>query len=128
MIPRDLVYGDVQFPTLTTPDDFVLLKSDGWPTYHLANVVDDHNMEISHVLRGEVRHMCYQPDKQEWLPSVPKHHALYKALSWTPPSFAHLPLLINADGTKLSKRTGDVQVEQYRVSDGVSELTAGKRI
>lgn len=79
-----------------------MMKTDGWPTYHLASVVDDHHMGISHVLRGE-----------EWLPSVTKHHQLYRAFGWDAPKFAHLPLLVNADGTKLSKRTGDVHVEQY---------------
>lgn len=83
-------------------DDQVLLKSDGFPTYHLANVVDDHLMEISHVIRGE-----------EWLPSTPKHILLYQAFGWTPPKFAHLPLLLNTDRTKLSKRQGDVSVEAY---------------
>ncbi|KAL7418807.1 Glutamate--tRNA ligase mitochondrial [Cryptotrichosporon argae] len=104
-LPADLVFGDVKPTTTAEPEDFVILKSDGYPTYHLASVVDDHLMEISHVLRGE-----------EWLPSLPKHHALYRALGWSPPQFAHLPLLCNADGTKLSKRTGDVHVEHYRQS------------
>lgn len=83
-------------------DDQVLIKSDGCPTYHLANVVDDHLMHISHVIRGE-----------EWLSSVPKHIYLYKALGWKPPVFVHLPLLLNPDKTKLSKRQGDVAVEIY---------------
>ncbi|WWC58230.1 glutamate-tRNA ligase [Kwoniella dejecticola CBS 10117] len=102
-IPPDLIFGDHQ-PSAPTSgfDDFVLMKSDGWPTYHLASVVDDHLMEISHVLRGE-----------EWLPSIPKHHSLYKAFGWTPPQFAHLPLLCNPDGTKLSKRKGDTFVQHY---------------
>jgi glutamyl-tRNA synthetase len=73
----------------------VLLKSNGWPTYHLACVVDDHAMGITHVLRGE-----------EWMSSTPKHLLLYRALGWSPPHFAHLPLLVNHDGTKLSKRQG----------------------
>ncbi|KAI9216727.1 glutamyl-tRNA synthetase [Blastocladiella britannica] len=77
-----------------TLDDFVLLKSDGWPTYHLASVVDDHLMEISHVLRGH-----------EWLPSLPKHAQLYTAFGWQQPEWVHLPLLLSADGKKLSKRT-----------------------
>ncbi|WVW81906.1 glutamate-tRNA ligase [Kwoniella bestiolae CBS 10118] len=102
-IPPDVIFGENQ-PSAPTAgfDDFVLMKSDGWPTYHLASVVDDHLMEISHVLRGE-----------EWLPSIPKHHSLYKAFGWTPPKFAHLPLLCNPDGTKLSKRKGDTFVEHY---------------
>lgn len=83
-------------------DDQVLLKSDGFPTYHLANVVDDHLMEITHVIRGE-----------EWLPSTPKHVLLYQAFGWECPVFAHLPLLLNKDKSKLSKRQGDVAVEDY---------------
>ncbi|MCK4579653.1 MAG: glutamate--tRNA ligase [Candidatus Marinimicrobia bacterium] len=84
-------------------DDQVLIKTDGFPTYHLANVVDDHLMEISHVIRGE-----------EWLPSMPKHLFLYESFGWEPPTFAHLPLLLNPDRSKLSKRQGDVAVESYR--------------
>jgi len=78
-------------------DDKVLFKSDGMPTYHLANIVDDHTMEISHVIRGE-----------EWLPSAPLHVMLYEAFGWDCPEFAHLPLLLRPDGNgKLSKRDGD---------------------
>lgn len=84
-------------------DDQVLLKSDGFPTYHLAATIDDHHMEISHVIRGE-----------EWLPSTPKHLLLYKYFGWTAPQFAHLPLLLNQDKSKLSKRHGDVSVAEYR--------------
>lgn len=98
---EDLVRGKVTFNT-DTIDDQVLLKSDGFPTYHLANVVDDHLMEISHVIRGE-----------EWLPSTPKHILIYRALGWDVPEFAHLPLLLNPDKSKLSKRQGDVAVEDY---------------
>ncbi|KAI8364334.1 glutamyl-tRNA synthetase [Choanephora cucurbitarum] len=98
---KDLVYGKIQFSNKTI-DDTILLKSDGFPTYHLANVVDDHKMKITHVLRGE-----------EWLSSTPKHILLYKAFGWQSPQFAHLPLLLNPDGSKLSKRSGDVHVEQY---------------
>ncbi|CAO3618728.1 unnamed protein product [Mucor hiemalis] len=98
---KDLVYGNINFSNKTI-DDTILIKSDGYPTYHLANVVDDHTMEVTHVLRGE-----------EWLSSTPKHILLYKALGWKPPLFAHLPLLLNPDGSKLSKRSGDVHVEQY---------------
>lgn len=86
-------------------DDQVLLKSDGFPTYHLANVVDDHLMKISHVIRGE-----------EWLPSTPKHVLLYKYFGWEAPQFAHLPLLLNKDKSKLSKRQGSVAVEDFRES------------
>ncbi len=98
---KDLIRGNVQFDGKTI-DDQVLVKSDGYPTYHLANVVDDHLMEITHVIRGE-----------EWLPSTPKHIALYKSFGWTPPEYSHLPLLLNPDRTKLSKRQGDVAVEDY---------------
>lgn len=81
----------------STLDDKVLFKSDGMPTYHLANIVDDHLMEISHVIRGE-----------EWLPSLPLHFMLYRSFGWEPPLFAHLPLLLKPDGKgKLSKRDGD---------------------
>ncbi|MEK7548111.1 MAG: glutamate--tRNA ligase, partial [Patescibacteria group bacterium] len=98
---KDLIRGNIQFDGKTV-DDQILMKSDGFPTYHLANVVDDHLMEITHVIRGE-----------EWLPSTPKHIALYKSFGWNPPEFAHLPLLLNADKTKLSKRQGHVAVEEY---------------
>lgn len=89
----DIVRGSVSFNSNQT-DDKVLIKSDGIPTYHFANICDDHNMEISHVIRGE-----------EWLPSTPLHIMLYEAFGWTPPQYAHLPLLLNPDGKgKLSKR------------------------
>lgn len=99
---HDVVRGKVEFHS-DRIDDQVLLKSDGFPTYHLANVVDDHFMEISHVIRGE-----------EWLSSTPKHVLLYEYLGWPLPGFAHLPLLLNPDKSKLSKRQGDVAVEEYR--------------
>lgn len=98
---NDIVRGTLRF-SRETLDDQVLMKSDGFPTYHLANVVDDHLMEITHVIRGE-----------EWLPSTPKHVLLYEAFGWTPPAFAHIPLLLNPDRSKLSKRQGDVSVEEY---------------
>ncbi len=98
----DIVRGTVEFSS-DQLDDQVLIKSDGFPTYHLANVVDDHLMEISHVIRGE-----------EWLPSTPKHVLLYEYFGWTMPQFAHLPLLLNPDKSKLSKRQGDVAVEDYK--------------
>ncbi len=98
----DIIRGDVEFSSERV-DDQVLLKSDGYPTYHLANVVDDHLTEISHVIRGE-----------EWLSSTPKHVLLYAAFGWDVPKFAHLPLLLNPDRSKLSKRQGDVAVEDYR--------------
>ena len=83
-------------------DDQILLKSDGFPTYHLANVIDDHLMQITHIIRGE-----------EWIPSTPKHILIYKAFGWECPLFAHLPLLLNKDKTKLSKRQGSVAVEDF---------------
>ncbi|KAG7390354.1 Glutamyl-tRNA synthetase [Phytophthora pseudosyringae] len=101
-VVKDLLRGYVQFDHAGI-DDQVLMKSDGYPTYHLANVVDDHAMHISHVIRGE-----------EWLPSTPKHVILYKALGYEPPTWAHLGLLLNEDRSKLSKRQGDVAVEDFR--------------
>lgn len=105
---KDIVRGNVQFDGKNI-DDQVLVKSDGFPTYHLANVVDDHLMEITHVIRGE-----------EWLPSTPKHIFLYRAFGWNPPEFAHIPLLLNKDRTKLSKRQGHVAVEEY-IDEGYSK-------
>ena len=102
VIVDDIIRGKVSFQT-DVLDDQVLIKSDGFPTYHFANVVDDHLMGISHVIRGE-----------EWLPSTPKHILLYTMFDWDTPTFAHLPLLLNADRSKLSKRQGDVAVEDYR--------------
>ncbi|MBI5621668.1 glutamate--tRNA ligase [Candidatus Falkowbacteria bacterium] len=98
---EDLIRGRVETPHHSV-DDCVLLKSDGFPTYHLAVVVDDHLMAITHVIRG-----------QEWLASAPKHVLLYQAFGWTPPLFAHLSHLLNTDRSKLSKRQGDVAVEEY---------------
>lgn len=92
---NDLVRGEITFKS-SEVDDQVLLKSDGYPTYHLANVVDDHEMRISHVIRGE-----------EWLPSTPKHILLYEAFGWNPPQMAHLPLILSPTGGKLSKRSGE---------------------
>ncbi|MBL0691835.1 MAG: glutamate--tRNA ligase [SAR324 cluster bacterium] len=98
---HDLVRGEVGIDSKQI-DDQVLLKSDGYPTYHLANVIDDHLMGVTHVIRGE-----------EWLSSVPKHILLYEYLGWSLPKFAHLPLLLNEDRSKLSKRQNDVAVEDY---------------
>lgn len=93
---KDLIRGDIKFET-NVLDDKVLFKSDGMPTYHLANIVDDHLMETTHVIRGE-----------EWLPSLPLHVLLYKAFGWEAPEFAHLPLILKPVGNgKLSKRDGD---------------------
>uniref|UniRef100_A0A1B6KEA1 Nondiscriminating glutamyl-tRNA synthetase EARS2, mitochondrial n=1 Tax=Graphocephala atropunctata TaxID=36148 RepID=A0A1B6KEA1_9HEMI len=103
---HDLVYGDITHDVVASEGgDPVILKTDGYPTYHLANVVDDHYMRVSHVLRGV-----------EWQSSTPKHIMLYKGFGWQPPVFAHLPLLLNSDGTKLSKRQGDVTVKYYQSS------------
>lgn len=98
---RDIIRGEIRVHGRDM-DDQVLLKSDGYPTYHLANVVDDYLMKITHVIRGE-----------EWLPSTPKHILLYNSFGWDAPQFAHLPLLLNKDKSKLSKRQGDVAVEDY---------------
>ena len=93
---KDIIRGEIKFDT-NLLDDKVLFKSDGMPTYHLANIVDDHLMETSHVIRGE-----------EWLPSLPLHHLLYKAFEWEAPEFSHLPLILKPIGNgKLSKRDGD---------------------
>ncbi len=98
----DLIRGQVVFDNRNL-DDFVLLKSDGYPTYHLANVVDDRLMEISHVLRAD-----------EWLASTPRHVLLYEALDYQPPLFAHLPMILGPDRSKLSKRHGAVSILDYR--------------
>ncbi|MBA12696.1 MAG: glutamate--tRNA ligase [SAR202 cluster bacterium] len=98
----DAVRGHVEFPNQDV-DDFILIKSDGFPTYHLASVVDDHYMDITHVFRGE-----------EWLPSVPRHIQLYKSLGWEPPIYAHLPYILAPDKSKLSKRHGATSVLDYK--------------
>jgi glutamyl-tRNA synthetase len=98
----DSLRGQIVFEN-STLDDFVLLKSDGYPTYHLANIVDDHLMEISHVLRAD-----------EWLSSTPRHVLLYQALGWQPPLFAHLPMILGPDRSKLSKRHGATSVTEYQ--------------
>lgn len=111
---KDIIRGDVKFET-NLLDDKVLFKSDGMPTYHLANIVDDHLMETSHVIRGE-----------EWLPSMPLHVLLYKAFGWEAPEFAHLPLILKPIGNgKLSKRDGDkmgfpVFPLEWKTAEGVS--------
>jgi glutamyl-tRNA synthetase len=99
---NDLLRGQIVFEN-STLDDFVLLKSDGYPTYHLANIVDDHFMEISHVLRAD-----------EWLSSTPRHVLLYGALGWNPPYFAHLPMILGQDRSKLSKRHGATSISEYK--------------
>ncbi|EKD56947.1 MAG: hypothetical protein ACD_58C00039G0008 [uncultured bacterium] len=97
----DLIRDYVEFDNVNL-DDQVLIKSDGMPTYHLANVVDDHLMNITHVLRAE-----------EWLPSTPKHIILYNAFGWKVPEFAHIPLVLSPDKSKLSKRHGAASVEEF---------------
>jgi glutamyl-tRNA synthetase len=99
---EDMIRGEVIFAN-STLDDFVLLKSDGYPTYHLANIVDDHFMNISHVLRAE-----------EWLSSTPRHVLLYRAFGWQPPQFAHLPMILGPDKSKLSKRHGATAINEYQ--------------
>ena len=102
---QDIVRGHVSINSREV-DDQILLKSDGYPTYHLANVVDDHLMEITHVIRGE-----------EWLSSVPKHVLLYSYLGWEMPQLAHLPLIFNPDGTKMSKRDSGKNIPDGRRFD-----------
>jgi len=99
---HDLIRGDITFDNGEL-DDLVLLKSDGYPTYHLANIVDDHTMEISHVMRAD-----------EWLSSTPRHVLLYAAFGWTPPLYAHLPMILGPDKSKLSKRHGATALLEYR--------------
>ncbi|RPB09261.1 Glutamyl/glutaminyl-tRNA synthetase, partial [Morchella conica CCBAS932] len=106
---NDEVYGRISYGANTRAhaegsfEDPVLLKSDGTPTYHLANVVDDHFMEITHVIRGT-----------EWMPSTPKHAHLYRSFGWLPPKFVHVGLLMGKDKQKLSKRNGSVMVSEFR--------------
>jgi glutamyl-tRNA synthetase len=113
----ECVYEDAIKGRITTPwadvDDQVLLKSDGFPTYHLANVVDDHLMKISHVIRGD-----------EWMSSTPKHIQLYAAFGWEPPIFMHMPLLLGADGRKLSKRKNPTSIEYYKETGYLPEAFA----
>ncbi len=96
----DFIHGDITIPNADV-DDQVLMKSDGFPTYHLAVVVDDHLMEITHVMRGD-----------EWISSFPKHILLYNAFGWTPPQFGHMPVVLGPDKKKLSKRHGATSVKQ----------------
>jgi glutamyl-tRNA synthetase len=99
---HDAIRGAIEYKSEVL-DDLVLLKSDGLPTYHLASVVDDHAMRITHVLRGE-----------EWIASTPRHLLIYQAFEWKPPAFAHLPVILAPDGGKLSKRKGAVSVMDYK--------------
>ena len=99
---KDLIRGDLEFDN-SLADDFIVIKADGFPTYHLASVVDDHFMGITHVFRGE-----------EWVSSVPRHIQLYEAFNWDRPLFAHLPTILAPDRSKLSKRHGATSVLEYR--------------
>jgi len=99
---HDIIYGDVSFENKNI-DDFVMLKSDGFPTYHLANIVDDHEMKITHVIRGE-----------EWVSSTPRHLLMYHAMGYTPPQYVHMPVLVGKDRAKLSKRRGAIPILEYR--------------
>lgn len=106
---EDAIKGRITFPWADI-DDQVLMKSDGFPTYHLANVVDDHLMKISHVIRGD-----------EWMSSTPKHILLYQSFGWEPPTFMHMPLLLGRDGKKLSKRKNPTSIFFYRDSGYLRE-------
>lgn len=106
---HDIVRGDIIINT-SDIDDQVLLKSDGYPTYHMAVVVDDHLMKITHIVRGE-----------EWLSSTPKHVFLYDAFGWKKPEYVHLPTVLNKDRKKLSKRQGDVSVDDFKKSGYLPE-------
>ena len=99
----DVVLGTVVRKNSDVNPDPVILKSDGYPTYHLANVIDDHEMAITHIMRA-----------QEWIPSGPLHVILYKAFGWTPPIYAHLPMVMGSDGQKLSKRHGSTSLVDFR--------------
>jgi glutamyl-tRNA synthetase len=100
---HDHLLGDIVWKNDDVNPDPVLIKSDGFPTYHIANVVDDHLMEITHVLRA-----------QEWLSSTPLHVIMYKCFGWTPPEFCHLPMVMGQDGKKLSKRHGATSIDEFR--------------
>lgn len=105
----DVIRGHIEYQT-DVLEDTILLKSDGFPTYHLANVVDDNHMCISHVLRGE-----------EWIASTPLHILMYEAFGWTAPRFAHVPVILSADGGKLSKRKGAASVMDYKKEGFLAE-------
>ncbi|MCL2043195.1 MAG: glutamate--tRNA ligase [Treponema sp.] len=107
---HDHLLGDIEWKNDDVNPDPVLLKSDGFPTYHLANVVDDHLMEISHVLRA-----------QEWLASTPLHVIMYRCFGWEPPQFCHLPMVMGQDGKKLSKRHGATSIDEFRLQGYMPE-------
>ncbi|MCA1950913.1 MAG: glutamate--tRNA ligase [Treponema sp.] len=100
---HDHLLGDIEWKNDDVNPDPVLLKSDGFPTYHLANVVDDHLMQVTHVLRA-----------QEWIPSTPLHVIMYKAFGWQHPEYCHLPMVMGQDGKKLSKRHGATSIDEFR--------------
>ncbi|MDR1625413.1 MAG: glutamate--tRNA ligase [Spirochaetia bacterium] len=107
---RDYLIGVIERANTDINPDPVLLKSDGFPTYHLANVVDDHFMEITHIMRA-----------QEWIPSGPLHVLLYRAFGWEPPEYCHLPMVMGEDGQKLSKRHGSTSLIEFRAGGYVPE-------
>ena len=107
---RDMIVGEVEWKNADVSPDPILLKSDGFPTYHLANIVDDHLMGITHVMRA-----------QEWLPSTPMHVIMYNAFGWEPPTFCHLPMVMGQDGQKLSKRHGATSCNEFRNSGYLKE-------
>ncbi len=106
---EDKVRGKVSFETANL-EDFILIKSDGWPTYNFANIIDDHEMTISLVVRGD-----------EFVPSTPKHILLYQSLGWKHPEFAHVPVIVGADMKKLSKRNGDTALSEYKTKGYLPE-------
>lgn len=107
---EDRLLGRIEWRNADVSPDPVLMKSDGFPTYHLANVVDDRAMEISHVMRA-----------QEWIPSTPMHVILYRAFGWEPPEYCHLPMVMGSDGHKLSKRHGATSLDEFRNSGYLPE-------
>lgn len=107
---NDALLGDIEWKNEDISPDPVLLKTDGFPTYHLANIIDDHFMKITHVMRA-----------QEWIPSTPLHVILYQAFGWQPPQFCHLPMVNGKDGQKLSKRHGATSVNEFRARGYVPE-------
>ena len=107
---HDVIMGDITRRNKDVSPDPILLKSDGYPTYHLANVIDDHLMGITHIMRA-----------QEWIPSGPLHILLYDAFGWEPPVYCHLPMVCGKDGQKLSKRHGDTAVRDFRAKGYLPE-------
>ena len=107
---EDFLLGKMRKKNSDISPDPILLKSDGFPTYHLANVIDDHFMKITHILRA-----------QEWVPSIPLHVQLYKAFGWEPPVYCHLPMVMGSDGQKLSKRHGSTSVRDFRAKGYLPE-------